>query len=124
MSFGKRNGGGRRSAKRVTAPLPALIITMSDRHPAILFDISEAGARLRARDAPSKGREVFLQVGNVDVYAYVVWRRGEVCGLKFCDPIRGFDVHQLAFEAAGASGARISPAQKGGVDDWKNGVAR
>jgi hypothetical protein len=124
MSFGKRNGGGRRSAKRVTAPLPALLITMSDRHPALLFDISEVGAQLRARDAPKKGLEVFLQVGDVDVYAQVVWSKGDVCGLKFCDPIRGFDLHQLAFEAAGAAGARISPAQKGGVDDWKNGVAR
>jgi len=122
MSFGKRDGGGRRLTKRVTAPLPAVLITMSDRHPAILFDISEVGAQLRARDAPKKGREVFLQVGDVDVYAHVVWRKGDVCGLKFCDPIRGFDIHQLAFEAG--SKGRMSAAQKGGVDDWKNGVAR
>jgi hypothetical protein len=122
MSFGKRDGGGRRSAKRVTAPLPAVLITMSDRHPAILFDISEVGARLRARDAPKKGREVFLQVGDVDVYAHVVWRNGDICGLRFCDPIRGFDIHQLAFEAGNKG--RMSAAQKGGADDWKNGVAR
>jgi len=124
MPFGKRNGGGRRSAKRVTAPLPALLITMSDRHPAILFDISEVGARLRAREAPKKGREVFLQVGDMEVHAHVVWRIGELCGLKFCDPIRGFDIFQLSFEAATGASGRMSAAQKGGADDWRNGVAR
>ena len=49
MTFGTRNGGGRRSAKRVDAPLPALLITMSNRHPALLFDISQTGAKLRPR---------------------------------------------------------------------------
>lgn len=124
MTFGKQGGGGRRLKKRVSAPLPALLITMSDRHPAILFDISETGARLRAKDVPRKGEELFLQVGGLDVYAHVVWIKGDNCGLQFCDPIHGFAVHQLSIEAGSGTRARMTAAQKGGADDWKTGVAR
>lgn len=124
MSFGKRGGGGRRLDKRVVAPLPALLVTMSERHPAILSDISETGARLRAKDTPRKGEELFLQVGGLEIYAHVIWTSGDHCGLKFSDPIHGFAVHQLSIEAAKGTGAGMTAAQKGGADDWITGVAR
>lgn len=124
MSFGKREGGGRRSARRVSAPLPAILITMSERHPAILFNISETGARLRAKDAPGKDTELFLQVGTLDVYARVIWAKGEQCGLKFQSPIRAWDVERLRHEASKGTQARLTAAQKGGADDWTTGVAR
>ena len=124
MPFGKREGGGRRAAKRVPAPLPALLITMSERHPAILFDISQTGARLRARDAPRRGTEVFLQVSGFDIFARVVWQSGEQCGLLFQRKIRAFDVEMLHREAIKGTKARLTAAQKGGADDWASGVAR
>lgn len=104
--------------------MPALLITMSERHPAILSNISETGAKLRAQDAPKKGTELFLQVGKLDVYAYVIWKRGEQCGLKFQHPIRAWDVEQLRHEAGKGMQARLTAAEKGGVDDWVAGVAR
>ncbi|HEU5483173.1 MAG TPA: PilZ domain-containing protein [Sphingomicrobium sp.] len=123
-AFGKKGGGGRRSAKRVMAPLPALLITMSDRHPALLFNISKTGARLRAKDAPPEGTELFLQVGGLDVYANVVWSRGEQCGLEFQREIDSFDVEQLRREGSRGSDAGMTAAEKGGADDWVTGVAR
>jgi hypothetical protein len=101
-----------------------LLITMSDRHPAILYNISETGALLRARAAPSEHTELFLQVGALDVYARVIWKAGEECGLEFEIPIRRWDVEQLRIEAAKGTEARLSAAQKGGADDWASGVAR
>ncbi|HET9810915.1 MAG TPA: PilZ domain-containing protein [Sphingomicrobium sp.] len=124
MGFGKKGGGGRRLAKRVNAPLPALLITMSDRHPAILFNISQTGARLRAQQAPAKGTELFLQVGPLDVYAEVVWQRGEECGLVFQREIRAWDIELLHCEASKGGKARLTAAEKGGADDWVTGVAR
>jgi hypothetical protein len=97
---------------------------MSDRHPALLFNISQTGAKLRAKSAPSKGVELFLQVGALDVYAHVVWRRGEVCGLRFDVPIRAWDVEQLRLEAQKGTSAKLTAAVKGGDDDWNTGVAR
>lgn len=124
MSFGKRQGGGRRSAKRVCASQPAILITMSDRHRALLFNISRTGAKLRAESPPSVGTELFLQVGDLDVYAKVVWRRGEECGLHFDHEIRDWDVERLNFEASRGGKATLMPAEKGGADDWVAGVAR
>jgi hypothetical protein len=123
-TFGKQDGGGRRKARRVDAPLPALLITMGDRHPAILYNISETGALLRARSAPAKGTELFLQVDSLDVYARVIWRRGEECGLEFEAPIRRWDVEQLRVQAGKGTEARLTASEKGGADDWASGVAR
>ena len=97
---------------------------MSERHPALLSNISETGAKLRAKAAPGKGTELFLQVGALDVYAKVVWKRGEVCGLRFERPIRSWDVEQLRVEAHKGTVAKLSAAEKGGADDWDTGVAR
>ena len=124
MSFGKRQGGGRRSAKRVGAPQPAVLITMSDRHRALLFNISRTGARLRSEYTPTEGTELFLQVGELDVYAKVVWRRGDECGLQFDREIRDWDIELLHYEASRGTKATLNPAEKGGADDWVAGVAR
>lgn len=122
--FGKRGGGGRRSSRRVRAPLPALLITMGDRHPAILYNISETGALLSAKNTPAEKTELFLQVDSLDVYARVVWRRGEECGLEFESPIRPWDVELLRSNASKGMQARLTAAEKGGADDWAAGVAR
>lgn len=124
MTFGRCEGGGRRLAKRVSAPLPALLITMSDHHRALLYNISRAGARLRAENAPRKGTEVFLQVEGLEIYARVVWQLGEECGLLFQSQIRAWEVELLHREASKGTEAKMSAAQKGGADDWAAGVAR
>lgn len=124
MSFGKSGGGGRRATERVKAPMPALLITMSDRHPALLFDISRTGARLRAKDPPPKGTELFLQAGGVDVYAKVIWQKADAVGLVFETQITAWDVEYLRMNAMKAGKANMTAAEKGGADDWSNGVAR
>ncbi len=124
LTFGIRQGGGRRSSKRFDTPLPALLITMSDRHSAILFNISQTGAKLRVQAPPPKGTELFLQVGTIDVYASVMWRRGEICGLRFDHEIRPWDVEQLRLEAEKGTTAKLTAAEKGGADDWAIGLAR
>lgn len=124
MDFGKRAGGGRRSAKRVDAPLPALLVTMSDRHRALLYDISSEGAHLRAQEPPPRGSELFLQVEGLEIYAQVIWRRGEHCGLKFDGPLPPYELHLLTIEAGKGTRAKLTPSQKGGADDWTAGVAR
>jgi hypothetical protein len=104
--------------------MPVLLITMSDRHPAILFNISQTGAGLRAKNAPPKGTELFLQVGSLDVYARVAWQRGEHCGLVFEREIRVWDVEVLACETSKGTQAKLTAAEKGGADDWATGMAR
>jgi hypothetical protein len=97
---------------------------MADRHPAILYNISETGACLRARNAPAPHTELFLQVDSLDVYARVVWKSGEECGLKFETPIRSWDIELLRSHASKGTEARLTAAERGGADDWAAGVAR
>lgn len=105
MSFGKSGGGGRRGDRRVRAPIPALLITMSERHSAELLDISQSGARLRSKDPPGEGTELFLQVGGVDVYARVAWQDGPALGLVFETRIDPWDVEYLRANSLKATSA-------------------
>jgi hypothetical protein len=124
MAFGKRDGGGRRISKRVDAPQPALLVALSDRHRALLFNISRTGAMLRAENAPPTGTELFLQVGDLEVFARVVWKRGEECGIAFERDIRDWEIKLVNFEANRGTKGALKPAEKGGADDWLGGVAR
>jgi hypothetical protein len=112
MAFGKSGGGGRRVEKRVGAPMQALLITMSERNPALLLDISATGARLRAKNPPPSGTELFLQAGGVDVYARVAWQEGDSVGLAFESRIVGWDVEYLRANALRAGDREIAPAEK------------
>ena len=104
--------------------MPALLITLSERHPALLFDISKTGARLVAKNPPRKGTELFLQAGGVDVYARVAWQNGDAVGLIFETEIDSWDVEYLRVNSLKAGKAKMTGAEKGGADDWANGVAR
>lgn len=123
-TFGKRGGGGRRATERVSAGLPAQLVSLAHRHPAILIEISTTGARVRAADPPRKNSEVLLVVEHISSYSRIIWRSGEVCGLRFVDEIDLFDVELIRHKASGASTERMTPQQKGGVDDWRSGLAR
>jgi hypothetical protein len=104
--------------------MPALLITMSDRHLALLFDISTTGARLRAKDPPRKNTELFLQAGGVDVYAKVAWKRGDAVGLEFETAIPARDVEHPTADSMKGEKALLTAAEKVGSDDWSNGLAR
>lgn len=124
MAFGKRDGGGRRIARRVEAPQPALLVAFCGRHRALLFNISRTGAMLRAENAPPAGTELFLQVGELEIFATVAWNRGEECGLAFEREICDWEIRLVNNEANRGTKARLKPAEKGGADDWMGGVAR
>jgi hypothetical protein len=110
--------------KRVEIPQPALLITMADRHRAMLLNISATGAMLRAENTPDVRREVFLQVGDIDVFAHVVWKRGDTCGLEFQPPIDRWMVEKLRVDTGCGGKEQLKPAERGGADDWVRGVAR
>lgn len=124
VSFGKCGGGGRRNSKRLEIPEPALLITMADRHRALLLNISATGGKVRAERTPSVGSELFLQVGDIDVYARVIWERRHTCGLQFEPPLDDWLVEKLRIDSNGGGKAHLGAAEKGGADDWASGVAR
>ena len=79
---------------------------------------------MRAEKTPAVKTELFLQVGEIDVYAQVAWRKGDTCGLKFERPLDAWCVEKLRVDCNRGTKADLKAAEKGGADDWSTGVAR
>ena len=71
MTFGKRGGGGRRSAPREAAPLLAVYTTVTKSHEVVLVDVSSSGALLRGPNLPEVGDELFVSVENIKAFGTV-----------------------------------------------------
>ena len=83
MAFGKRLGGGRRSAARSAGPLIAVFTTLKHSHSAELADVSSTGARLRGPQLPDMGEELLLSIDVVRAFGSVIWSEAGECGVSF-----------------------------------------
>lgn len=121
MPFGKRQGGGRRTAARTPVPLIAVLTTVTHSHFAILVDVSRTGARVRGSDLPGEGKDVVVRVDSVRVFATVVWSARGQCGLAFEQAITDDEVERLRQRASNVKVAGLTPQEKAALDDWKVG---
>lgn len=122
--FGRCGGGGRRIDARESAPLPAMVTTLSNSHPAVLVNISRTGAQLRGSNLPHAGEELLIKMGSLQAFATVAWSRGDHCGVEFECRIAVHELQQLRREASTTSLMRLSPEEKLALDDWTIGLAR
>lgn len=122
IAFGKRLGGGRRSADRNAVPLMAVLTTVAHSQAICLVDLSCTGARLRGAVLPAKGEELMLSVGRLRAFATVVWAKPGQCGVRFDLPLGSADVMQVRSQAA--LQGRAPPEIMGAYDDWTSGFAR
>lgn len=121
-AFGKKPGGGRRSADRDCAPLTAVFTTVAYSRSVRLVDLSCSGAKLHGAVLPEIGEEFVLSVGRLRAFATVVWAEQGQCGVKFDLPLDPADLGFLHREAA-ALGCR-SLEIAGALEDWTTGFAR
>lgn len=120
--FGKRNGGGRRRARREPAPTVAVFTTVSKSHGAILVDLSSTGARLRSPELPDQGEELMITVESIRAFGSVAWVRGDQFGVAFDTPINPMDVTVLKSKLLKAAG--LPPEMSAAMEDWNTGLAR
>lgn len=121
-AFGKCKGGGRRSAPRASAPLIAIVTTLTASHSAVLLDVSATGARLQGPDLPRLGEELFVTIEGVVAFGTVVWAKTNVRGIAFDGPLKPGDEEKLRQRVSDAHG--LPPEIKAAFDDWVLGVAR
>ena len=121
-TFGKRKGGGRRSAARLSAPLIAVVTTFSTTRSAILVDVSATGAKLRGRNLPGLSEELFVTIDGTMAFATVAWEDGEECGVAFDSPLKPADELRLRKKVAQAS--CLPPEFRHAFEDWTQGLAR
>ena len=119
--FGKRKGGGRRSAARQKAPVIAVVSTVLQTQRATLVDISGNGARLMGPDLPEPGEHFILRIAAVQVFATVVWSHEDQRGVTFETPVADDDVELVRREAGSPSLASLTPDERLALDDWITG---
>lgn len=120
--FGKCSGGGRRSAPRETAPLLALISTLTHSHGATLVDLSSTGVRLSGEELPDVGEELILSIENIRTFGCIAWKQDGQCGIAFDEPLPPGEVESIRAKAASSRG--FSPEMRAAFDDWSLGLAR
>lgn len=123
-AFGRSNGGGRRSASRALAPLPAIFMTIARTDTAAVIDISCTGVRLRGRDLPPRGEEMELKVEEVRVFGIVAWAEDDECGVAFEAPLMPFEVDRLRRKAGVPRLATLSVEDRLALETWLVGDAR
>ena len=120
--FGKCEGGGRRSAARMPAPLIGLVTTVNETRTAVVVNVSATGARLRGTNLPLKYANLFINIEGVVTFGTVQWENGVDRGIVFDTPLAPTDeqfLHQKVREARG-----LPPQIKAALDEWSVGVAR
>lgn len=120
--FGKRNGGGRRRARREAAPTIAVFTTVTKSHGAVLVDLSSTGARLTASELPDIGEELMLTIESIRAFGSVAWVRGAQFGVAFDDPVSALEVGQLRGKLLKSAGLPLP--MSAAMDDWNTGMAR
>lgn len=120
VTFGKCNGGGRRSSAREAVPLVAVFTTVTRSHRAVLVDISRTGARLSGDDLPELHEDLLLSVDRLRAFGTVAWSEGREFGIVFTEPLEDHDVQSLRRKAA----IGLTPELKAALDDWTLGLAR
>ena len=120
--FGKRMGGGRRSAARREGPLIAVLTTLKASHSAVLADISATGARLRAAQLPDMGEVLTLRIDAVEAFGAVIWVEAGECGIAFDRPLAPDEEQLLRQKVAETHG--LPPDIKAAYDNWVVGCGR
>ena len=122
--FGKRVGGGRRSASREQLPLPAVVSTINERHGVELVDLSATGARLRGPDLPPAGEALWVKIDTLSRFGLVAWSDADECGIAFDVPVRGHELARLRNEVHTATLVAGSVQKMLALQDWQTGFAR
>ena len=121
-TFGKSDGGGRRTVPRDAGPLVGVFTTVTRSHVAIVVDLSQTGARLGGEDLPPEGEGIVLSVDAVQAFGTIVWSHDGECGVAFDSPLPVADVERLRQRVG--SGAGLTLEMKAALDDWNGGFAR
>lgn len=76
---------------RVRVLLSAKLITTTDEAHVKIRDLSLSGAMLQGRSLPVVGSDLILSRGGFEVFATVIWSRGDTCGVEFDSPLASLE---------------------------------
>ena len=115
--FGKRLDvpGGQRKAGRSQVRLSASLQALNCSRPVTLLDVSHTGAKMGMPEPMYRGQEVWLKIGDTQLFGTVRWVRGRNCGIAFDAPLtdRELALLQSRGRPVATAGVRL------GADEWQ-----
>lgn len=78
---------GRRASPRLRLNLPAQLITLDSRGPALLENISATGARIASRLVVRPGSSCVVRIAGLELFADITWAISDRCGILFESPL-------------------------------------
>lgn len=95
MAFGRRRDipGGRRTGDRSPVRLAASLQALNCSRAVTLLDVSHAGARMSMPEPMYRGQQVWLKVGQAQIFGTVRWVTDKDCGIVFDEPL---NIRELA----------------------------
>ena len=99
--FGRRVDvpGGQRRTHRQAVVLAASALGMRRSISVVVPDLSDKGARLRARNLPPPGERLLINFGRTGLFATVAWSAREECGIVFDRQLDQREVAEVQGEA-------------------------
>lgn len=76
---------------RVRVLLSAKLVTTTDETSVTIRDLSLSGAMVQGRFLPRVGSDIILTRGSFEIFAAVVWCRGDTCGVEFDSPLSALE---------------------------------
>ncbi|HEY0112691.1 MAG TPA: PilZ domain-containing protein [Allosphingosinicella sp.] len=121
----------RREDSRLRVLVSAKLLTTTDEFPVTVRDLSATGAKLEGSKLPPKGTDVILKRAALEVFATVVWRDGDRCGLQFEEPLTNAELLQQMnapvpkavpsleeYRRPGLRGVRVSASELAAAREW------
>ena len=72
---------------RVRVLLSAKLVTTTDETSIRIRDLSLSGAMVQGLHLPRVGSDIILVRGSFEIFAAVIWCRGDMCGVEFDSPL-------------------------------------
>lgn len=124
-SFGRRldGPGGRRSGQRSRVHLPASLQALNTSRSVTLLDVSQDGARMTVPEPMYRGQQVWLKVGQAQVFGTVRWMRENDCGIVFDDPLNSRELALMQSKGKVMLHG-LSLEERKALANWKAGLSR
>jgi len=120
-SFGKRLDvpGGQRKAGRSPVRLSASLQALNCSRAVTLLDVSSTGAKMGMPERMYRGQEVWLKVGDTQIFGIVRWVRGHNCGIAFDAPLTDRQLAQFENRGRTMAVAGVRREDQLGAEDWQ-----
>lgn len=122
-SFGKANGGGKRTGQRTQIPLPVTLRSLASTRSVALVDVSETGARLRGTDLPRAGEDVDMTIIGLGLFGRVVWSDGKQRGIEFDERLTPSDIDHLRRKVLVSGGRWVTVDERLAMENWRFGAS-